>query len=291
MSELSELEIHKNSFLLSIKDDVDPLFNQTTMVTETPSTVIVQSPELTPSSTDDGSTVQKFSVDLKKNVEINKNKMSEKFDEMKIKRKRRRRKSKRKSSISLSKTQWKFQVPKIQEKRKQLVMAVGQPIVPYNTNKFLMEDHMPEVTAGKLTPTGRTRESSFSVDSEENYFYSLPEDEEEFLTKEFSSVYEDARSERLDNMSKPQLIQEYLQLESSFDQLSRKFNVKTRNEDISLEFLNKIRLMEEQIKKLNTENIGKRQKTQIIFFYLINYFSPLAHLKNIIARFNFLFKV
>lgn len=257
MSELSELEIHKNSFLLSIKDDVDPLFNQTTMVTETPSTVIVQSPELTPSSTDDGSTVQKFSVDLKKNVEINKNKMSEKFDEMKIKRKRRRRKSKRKSSISLSKTQWKFQVPRIQEKRKQLVMAVGQPIVPYNTNKFLMEDHMPEVTAGKLTPTGRTRESSFSVDSEENYFYSLPEDEEEFLTKEFSSVYEDARSERLDNMSKPQLIQEYLQLESSFDQLSRKFNAKTRNED--KEILNKIRLMEEQIKKLNTENIGKRQ--------------------------------
>lgn len=255
MSELNELEIHKNSFLLSIKDDVDPLFNQTTMVTETPSTVIVQSPELTPSSTDDGSTVQKFSVDLKKNVEINKNKISEKFDEMKIKRKRRRRKTKRKSSVSLSKTQWKFQVPKIQENRKQF----GKPIVPYNTNKFLMEDHMPEVTAGRLTPTGRTRESSFSVDSEENYFYSLPEDEEEFLTKEFSSVYEDARSERLDNMSKPQLIQEYLQLESSFDQLSRKFNVKTRNEDISLEFLNKIRLMEEQIKKLNAENIGKRQ--------------------------------
>lgn len=263
MSEISELEIHKNSFLCSNKDDVDPLFNQTTMVTETPSTVIVQSPELTPSSTDDGSTVQKF--DLKKNVENNKNKMSEKFDEMKIKRKRRRRKSKRKSSVSLSKTQWKFQVPKLQEKRKQLNMAVGQPIVPYNTNKFLMEDHMPEVTAGKLTPTGRTRESSFSVDSEENYFYSLPEDEEEFLTKEFSSVYEDARSERLDNMSKPQLIQEYLQLESSFDQLSRKFNVKNRNEDVSVEFLNKIRLMEEQIKKLNSENIGKRQ-TYLYYF-------------------------
>ncbi|CAD6992808.1 unnamed protein product [Ceratitis capitata] len=60
----------------------------------------------------------------------------------------------------------------------------SRSLVPYNTNKFLMEEHLAEVPSALLTPSGRTRDSSFSVDSEDNYFFSLPEDEEEFLTKE-----------------------------------------------------------------------------------------------------------
>lgn len=72
------------------------------------------------------------------------------------------------------------------------------PIVPYNTNRFLMEYHMPEVVLSGV-PVGR----------------------DEFLTNEFSTVYETARCERLEELTKAQLIQEYLQLEGNYDQLKQ----------------------------------------------------------------------
>lgn len=50
------------------------------------------------------------------------------------------------------------------------------------------------------------------------------EDEEEFLTKDFSSVHEDACSGRLEGLSKSQLIQEYLQLEANYEQVMRRYN-------------------------------------------------------------------
>lgn len=104
-------------------------------------------------------------------------------------------------------------------------IALTKTHAPFNNNQFLMEIHKPEPENSfqiPQTPSARTRDSSFSVDSEENYFYSLPEDEEDFLTKEFSSVYEDAQSERLSNMSKNELIQEYLLLEAKYDTLIKR---------------------------------------------------------------------
>lgn len=138
-------------------------------------------------------------------------------DKCNNKRKTRRGKTKRgkrsSSARPYSKTQWKFQVPWTTANRRRAEAALGSivlpkapillsdqpPLVPYNTNRFLMEDHMPHV----LTPS---------------------EDEEEFLTKEFSSVYEDARSERLESLTKSQLIQEYLQLEANYEQITRRYN-------------------------------------------------------------------
>ncbi|KFB38323.1 AGAP002875-PA-like protein [Anopheles sinensis] len=164
------------------------------------------------------------------------------------KRKRRRGKSQRGKSSSnrpYSKTQWKYQKASGQSARAGLVVGTGcgsnkrrlehhyalgarrktpfllsdqPPLVPYNTNRFLMEDHMPQV----LTPSGRTRDSSFSIDSEENYFYSLPEDEEDFLTKEFSDVYEKARCEQLESLSHAELIQEYIKLAVDYEQVLRR---------------------------------------------------------------------
>lgn len=191
------------------------------------------------------------------------------------KRKTRRGKAKRgkrsSSSRPYTKSQWKFQNhvrigAAVANKRRAESLSDHPPLVPYNTNRFLMEDHMPQV----LTPSGRTRDSSFSIDSEENYFYSLPEDEEEFLTKEFSSVYEDARSERLEGLSKTQLIQEYLQLEANFEQVTRRFAAKpsagggaasAREENESA--VNAIegggggRWLEDRIRELTAENLGK----------------------------------
>lgn len=141
-------------------------------------------------------------------------------------KKRRRGKFKPKIMKPLGKVSW-------QEKRKndktkknrfrKIVLAKTQ--APFNNNQFLMEIHKPEPENSfdiLQTPAARTRDSSFSIDSEENYFYSLPEDEEEYLTKEFSSVYEDAQSERLSNMTKNELIQEYLLLEAKYDNLLKR---------------------------------------------------------------------
>ncbi|XP_050085181.1 uncharacterized protein DDB_G0271670 isoform X2 [Anopheles aquasalis] len=129
-------------------------------------------------------------------------------------RKRRRRKSKRgKSSstnVSYSRaTQWKYHSSNNERRVKYLLAAARRyspfmqsdhpPLVPYNTNRFLMEDHMPQV----LTPS---------------------EDEEDFLTKDFSVVYEKERCEQLENLSHPELIQEYIKLMVDHEQVTRRLN-------------------------------------------------------------------
>lgn len=122
---------------------------------------------------------------------------------------------------------------------------------PYNTNQFLMEEHMPEAHRAlhlAQPVESRTRDSSFSVDSDENYFYPLPEDEEDFLTKEFSSVYEDAQSERLTNMTKDELLQEYLLLQGRYDTLAKRFS--SRGEEIS----SRLDQQDELIRELRSTN-------------------------------------
>lgn len=171
-----------------------------------------------------------------------------------LKGKRRRRKSKQKTNTKpYKKSNWKFQLPRSRNN------GTGgmSTLVPYNTNKFLMEEHMPET--GRLTPSGRNRDSSFSVDSDENLY-----NEEEFLSKEFSSVYEDARSERLEGMSKQQLIQEYLQLEASYDKLSNNLGARKTDYDNAkevqrakhFESQDVIMKLEERVKELTSENQG-----------------------------------
>lgn len=147
------------------------------------------------------------------------------------KKKRRRGKSKRKIMKPFIKVPWQ-QRRKNTEKisklnRNQKRISISKTQAPFNNNQFLMEIHKPEPENNfqlPCTPSARTRDSSFSVDSEENYFFSLPEDEEEFLTKEFSSVYEDAQCERLASMSKADLIQEYLLLEAKHEALTKRYD-------------------------------------------------------------------
>lgn len=141
-----------------------------------------------------------------------------------VKKKRRRGKSKRKLlKPFLWQERRNIEYKKRNNRFRKIVLAKTH--APFNNNQFLMEIHKPEPENTfhlMNTPSARTRDSSFSVDSEDNYFYSLPEDEEEYLTKEFSSVYEDAQSERLSNMSKNELVQEYLLLEAKYENLAKR---------------------------------------------------------------------
>ncbi|XP_063613797.1 uncharacterized protein LOC134787033 [Penaeus indicus] len=100
-----------------------------------------------------------------------------------------------------------------------------KPVAPLNTTQFLMAEHdqLQDTDIVAARPR-RHRDSSLSVDSEDqayDEFYSSPEDEEEFLTREFWTAYEDVHAERLDTMTKAQLVQEYLALEEKVDLLER----------------------------------------------------------------------
>ncbi|KAJ3636897.1 hypothetical protein MTP99_000399 [Tenebrio molitor] len=107
---------------------------------------------------------------------------------------------------------------------------VIKPEAPYNSNQFLLEDHgnieeldenLKHADRISTTSAGRTRDSSFSVDSE-GEFYSSPDDEEQFLIKDFVDQYESVQAERLQSMSKDELIQEYLMLESKLELVSKR---------------------------------------------------------------------
>lgn len=96
-----------------------------------------------------------------------------------------------------------------------------KPEAPHNSNQFLLEDHalVEDLDKNFMSPTLRTRDSSFSVDSEGD-FYSSPDDEQKFLIKDFDDQYETLQAERLQSLSKSELIEEYLALENKLEQVS-----------------------------------------------------------------------
>lgn len=97
-----------------------------------------------------------------------------------------------------------------------------KPVAPFNTTQFLMAEHDQLQDTDIVARPRRNRDSSFSVDSEDQEnFYSSPEDEDEFMAREFWNAYEDVHAERLDTMTKAQLVQEYLALEEKVDMLER----------------------------------------------------------------------
>ncbi|KAK7067597.1 snRNA binding, partial [Halocaridina rubra] len=94
-----------------------------------------------------------------------------------------------------------------------------KPVAPFNTTQFLMAEHDQLQDTDIVARPRRNRDSSFSVDSEDqNNYYSSP-DEDDFMVREFWNAYEDVHAERLDTMTKAQLVQEYLALEEKVDLL------------------------------------------------------------------------
>ncbi|KRK03828.1 protein HEXIM2 isoform X1 [Drosophila yakuba] len=134
--------------------------------------------------------------------------------------------------------QWKLDMPtgagatlegnQRQNSRTKLVRSRSL-LVPYNTNRFLMEEHMSEL---------------HKDDSDDNCFGSQTEDQVLFLSKEFSDVYERARLERLETMSKQELIQECLQIEDRY----------SKAQNMSKEFGAKLRAQDDKLRQLTREN-------------------------------------
>uniref|UniRef100_A0A023GKD4 Putative hexamethylene bis-acetamide inducible 1 n=1 Tax=Amblyomma triste TaxID=251400 RepID=A0A023GKD4_AMBTT len=146
------------------------------------------------------------------------------------KRKNRRGKSKKRKWKPYYKLSWeeRRELEERESRRanrlRQRMFAHGQPVAPYNTTQFLMEDHcVQEPDYESMNGHHRHRENSIndSVDSSDE-FYSSPEDEEDFLQKQFSEAYDDVHAERLNSMSKAELVQEYLLLEDRVEELELK---------------------------------------------------------------------
>lgn len=126
------------------------------------------------------------------------------------KRKTRRGKSKRKAPYQKYGT-------------KKAVKRIIKPEAPHNDNQFLLEDHggfeelderLKNIDQASTSSVTRTRDSSFSVDSDGEEFYSSPDDEDEFLMQDFNDQYQSVQTEQLQKMTKQELIDEYLALDN-----------------------------------------------------------------------------
>lgn len=230
------------------------------------------------------------------NEEKNKNKSSEEvFDgksvhdcghEEEKKRRRTRRSKKRKWQHWGGKgLQW---TESSEHEVKRLHMKVvehGQPLAPYNTTQFIMNEHNCDKEINFEEIHGRIqrmhRQKCNQMDANEDDFYSSPEDESEYLQQQFHEAYDNIHAERLNSMTKNELVQEYLQLEDRVEDLEKRLKeskavrlqrsttnseVQTENynnsyvndddsgTEIEEHFMRKADIFREEIKKLSEEN-------------------------------------
>lgn len=149
--------------------------------------------------------------------------------------------------------------------------VLRKPEAPHNSNQFLLEDHgnirLDEELDQKLKNTSRNRDSSFSIDNDseiEDEFYSSPDDEQEYLIKEFHDQYETEHAERLYAMSKNELIQEYLQLETKVESLTKQL-VSAENSDGCVDLRTEIHRLTMENTVLKQENIELKGKLSVTY--------------------------
>lgn len=142
-----------------------------------------------------------------------------------------------------------------------------KPEAPHNSNQFLIEDHgiteeldqkLKSIEEASSSTVARTRDSSFSVDtvdSDDGEFYSSPDDEKEYLIKDFDDQYETLHAERLYSMSKNELIQEYLSLEAKVEQLTKRLlaNSSDNDKDFLRSEVERLMSENERLKRENSE--------------------------------------
>ncbi|XP_064644355.1 protein HEXIM1-like [Lineus longissimus] len=110
--------------------------------------------------------------------------------------------------------------------------ASGHPVAPYNTTQFLMEDHNKNENISPFLrdrpnlneSESKSREGAGNVNDSNDAYYDSPNDEESFIAKDFSETYENIHAERLQTMSKVELVKEYIELEAKVEKLESKLH-------------------------------------------------------------------
>ncbi|XP_061567169.1 protein HEXIM1 [Cololabis saira] len=139
------------------------------------------------------------------------------------------------------------------------MFAKGLPVAPYNTTQFLMDEHDREEPDLNTESGARRSLGAEDPGSEEDLCEPEEEDEDdgsggggsdgigragsaggEFLQKDFSETYEMYHVESLQNMTKQELVQEYLELEKCMSRLEEENN--------------RLRQMQQELERLRAEN-------------------------------------
>lgn len=154
------------------------------------------------------------------------------------------------------------------------MFAKGQPVAPYNTTQFLMDDHDQEEPDLKTGLCPRARPAKSDDTSGDDDFADDDADEDgggsdgmgadggEFLRRDFSETYERYHAESLQNMSKQELIKEYLELEKCLSRLE------DDNNRLRLEGRRqagddaRLRELEQELERLRAENLQLRAENQ-----------------------------
>lgn len=124
--------------------------------------------------------------------------------------------------------------------KREAAFKSGHPVAPYNTTQFLMEDHsknegispslkledktddLPTTKENRLSKDSSHCSGGSAGDSEDEYLYDSSNDEELFLAKDFSEAYDSIHVERLQKMTKEELVKDYLELEAKVENLEKK---------------------------------------------------------------------
>ncbi|XP_029363765.1 protein HEXIM1 [Echeneis naucrates] len=160
------------------------------------------------------------------------------------------------------------------------MFAKGLPVAPYNTTQFLMDEHDRE-EPDLNTETGVRRPSGVGLrmedtGSEEDLFDNDEEEDDdgsgggsdgigragnaggEFLQRDFSETYEMYHVESLQNMTKQELVQEYLELEKCMSRLEEENNRLRRAMEpggLTVEgSLVRLRELERELERLRAQN-------------------------------------
>lgn len=166
------------------------------------------------------------------------------------------------------------------------MFAKGLPVAPYNTTQFLMDEHDREEPDLNTESGGVRRQSGVGVGledtgSEEDFLENINDDEDEedgsdgigrpgnaggeFLQRDFSETYEMYHVESLQNMTKQELVKEYLELEKCMSRLEEENNRLRRAmeppEESSLSRLRELECELERLRAQNSELLLQSQPT------------------------------
>ncbi|KAM4534918.1 protein HEXIM1 [Fundulus diaphanus] len=157
------------------------------------------------------------------------------------------------------------------------MFAKGLPVAPYNTTQFLMDEHdreepdlntetgvrRPAGVGGRLEDTG-SEEDLFDNEEEEDDDGSGGGGSDgigrpgnaggEFLQRDFSETYEMYHVESLQNMTKQELVQEYLELEKCMSRLEEENNRLRRAAAAAENPQVRLRELELELERLRAEN-------------------------------------
>ena len=142
---------------------------------------------------------------------------------------------------------------------------MGKPSAPWNTTQFIMEDRGSTEVRIPSPRLSRTMSVESSLSEEE--YYDSPEEEIMehglFLEQDFESACQEMASERLQGLTKMELVQQCLELEQELTVVQDQ----TRNECNSkiTELEEEIRLLQNDNESLKKENVRLKQtaKSQV----------------------------